>query len=290
MISQPTSYATWASGPSGAITEPIQADKNQGFLPTGIARAEYFNFLHNAAGQWHQFLNQERDAPVFAEDWTSLLPGFTGYSGRLPENARWTVTSTGLAVAGPVSPQAGYARPAIDLAPGLTGGSKVTLSSTMNLVSTGVSGTVIAVSADVGVRTLSGSASAVFGVARVNSGPDVFTGVSGYNVLGYSWFRKAAGVSTWFAETATGATAATSVNTAVGVKQISAGGQELRMELCAPGSPIGAMTRFLIDGVVVATGGAFQTQGTVVAGLRVDTAGTTDLQIGRTKFDAYKSG
>jgi len=60
MIPRPTSYAVWASGPSGYIAEPIDADKAQGFLPTGIARSSYFNWLHGLAGQWHAFLDSQR--------------------------------------------------------------------------------------------------------------------------------------------------------------------------------------------------------------------------------------
>lgn len=60
MIPRPTSYATWASGVSGFSTEPLATDKNLGFVPTGIARAEYFNWLHNAAGQWHQYLDEHQ--------------------------------------------------------------------------------------------------------------------------------------------------------------------------------------------------------------------------------------
>lgn len=79
MISQPTSYGGWASGVSGYAVEPIAADKAQGFLPTGIARAQYFNWLHGLAGGWHQFLNEHRNSPQFGDgsDGFCVLDGST---------------------------------------------------------------------------------------------------------------------------------------------------------------------------------------------------------------------
>lgn len=57
---RPTSYAGWASGPSGYVVEPIAADKAQGFLPTGIARSSYINWLLNVAYQWQQYLDKSK--------------------------------------------------------------------------------------------------------------------------------------------------------------------------------------------------------------------------------------
>lgn len=64
---RPTAYATWASGPSGYVVQPIQADANQGFLPTGIARSSYMNWLLGIGGQWQQYLDQAVAVGAFGD-------------------------------------------------------------------------------------------------------------------------------------------------------------------------------------------------------------------------------
>lgn len=58
-ILRPTSYGLWASGASGNVVEPIVADKAQGFVPTGIARSSYANWLWGIHGQWNQYVDEQ---------------------------------------------------------------------------------------------------------------------------------------------------------------------------------------------------------------------------------------
>lgn len=296
MIVRPTSYGTWASGTSGYVAEPIQADKNQGFLPTGIARASYANWLWNAAGQWHQYLDEEQRARVFRESWTTFGAGLTAYAGRIPENARWSAGTTGADSPrlGLIGPTDMWPEPSMDFDPGRALGSKITLASTLAMVASGVSGTVQALTSDVSIRTTSGSATVVHGVAAMVStipttGPDVFTGISGLNATGYAWFRRAAGITAWLAEVApTGASAVSSVNTGVAPKAFTEGPQQLRIELCAPNSFFGAVTRFMIDGVLVATGPAYQKAGSLVSAIRIDASGINNMLVGVLDWSIYK--
>jgi hypothetical protein len=79
---RPTSYGFWASGPSGNVAEPITADKAQGFLPTGIARSSYANWLWGIDGQWNAYLDQAIAAPYFGPtsvDGDVILSGATTY-------------------------------------------------------------------------------------------------------------------------------------------------------------------------------------------------------------------
>jgi len=101
---RPTSFATWASGASGYVTEPITADKTQGFLPTGIARSSYVNWLHGLAGNWHQYLDEV--GPQGLQSVAALTVGPThslGVTGAPPGSARinnfLTVGPSGVAAA-----------------------------------------------------------------------------------------------------------------------------------------------------------------------------------------------
>lgn len=321
-IIRPTAYGLWASGASGNVVEPIAADKAQGFLPTGIARSSYANWLWSTNGQWNQLVGEvfQPNPPVgtqdlpqlalrgpsgasgtsrwsvdhlgnpigmniggFREGWDDWHGGFTAISGRAPEHPRWGFASTGLATVGVINPVAGYPLPVMDLSLGATAGDRITMSTERPWVQTGVSGTIIAIVADVAPQpgtAVSGNITTIFGVAGMTAVGlrDVFpvvSGVSGFNTIGYVWFRRPQGLSAWLAEVATGISAISSINTGIPPKQESEGGQQLRVEICAADTPyFGGQpgTRFLIDGILCATGPAYQRAGNVLAAARTDIA------------------
>lgn len=102
---RPTSYAAWASGVSGYVTEPIAADKAQGFLPTGIARSSYMNWLLNAAGQWHGYLDERLDAVIGATLMLKgVVAGFTAGAGASVAPGAMFVSATGMGATSSPSP------------------------------------------------------------------------------------------------------------------------------------------------------------------------------------------
>jgi len=102
---RPTSYATWASGPSGYTTEPIAADKAQGFLPTGIARSSYANWLWGVAGAWHAYLGEQRDGMIGASlTHAGLVAGFTAGASASVQPGAIYVAATGAGATGATSP------------------------------------------------------------------------------------------------------------------------------------------------------------------------------------------
>jgi hypothetical protein len=336
-IIRPTSYGLWASGASGNVAEPIAADKAQGFLPTGIARSSYANWLWGVAGQWNQLVGEvfqpqppttTQDLPqlslrgpsgpsgasrwavdhlglpispninVMREDWTTVYQpgGSTLYVGVIPPAPRWAMSGTGGGVGALIAAQIGYPLPAFDLSNGASAGARLQFNSTQALIATSASGTIAVLSADVGPHgSVAGPGTHVFGVANIGifgaSAIGVFTGTSGIAAAGYAWFRRPAGATAWLAEVATGSSAVTSVNTGRQSRDLAAAGgaQNLRLELCAPDSPYGAVSRFLIDGSLVATGPLFQRQGCIVAAVRQDGVGFgDDLIVGTLEFGINK--
>lgn len=77
MSAKPSVIATWAS--SGAITTPTAGKKAAGWVPSERAAAQYFNFLHNTAGLWQQYLSDGAMSGAFTFD--STIDCTTGYRG-----------------------------------------------------------------------------------------------------------------------------------------------------------------------------------------------------------------
>jgi hypothetical protein len=116
---RPTNYGLWASGASGNVAEPIAADKAQGFLPTGIARGSYANWLWGIHGQWNAHHDERLSGLEGATRGVrGLFCGFTAaYQGASVAPGAMFVSATGLGATGPTSVQFARGTLSVDMIP-----------------------------------------------------------------------------------------------------------------------------------------------------------------------------
>lgn len=92
---RPTSYAGWASGPSGYVVEPSASQKALGWAVGQAPPASYLNFQENAGYQWRKYLDEVRGRNDYGDgsDGDLTLDGVATVLGMAPT----AVSSTGSA-------------------------------------------------------------------------------------------------------------------------------------------------------------------------------------------------
>jgi hypothetical protein len=104
---RPTGFYGWASGASGLVTQPLASEQAIGFQPTGIARAEYWNWIANGAYQWQKFTDDVATGLIGGAlgvksvtcDGVGGASGVSGYDGAVKVSASYGATGpTGPAV------------------------------------------------------------------------------------------------------------------------------------------------------------------------------------------------